>query len=129
MDNLPLELYHNIFSYADIYDLFNLRLLNKKFKLILSHYRIKELIVFNPQSVFNLSEQSRFPSQHRNFVRYKSVWFNSDRPKNFLNLVDESKAFLLKNPADSPLFSLKFLRRLKVDHFKGRSTFILQDAN
>lgn len=102
-----------ILNYVDIADLFNLRLLNKKFNYIVSQYRIQELTVFNPEAIPRKRRFGRVTSG-RDFVYYKSIWFSSNLPKNFLHLVDKSKLFLLKNPAESPLFSLAFLKRLKV---------------
>ena len=111
-------MYCSLFNYLDHHDLFNLRLLSKKFNYIVSQYRIDELILFNPAEVMNRRSPYSLQSQHSDFVRYKSIWFASDRPKNFMRLVDESKTFLLKNPSSSPLFILKFLKRLKLDRFK-----------
>lgn len=110
MDGLPLELYESIFGYLDIGDLFTVRLLNKKFNYIVSQCRIQELAVFNPETVHRADRYRENPE----FVPYKSNWFSSNRPKDFLRLVDGSKLFLLKNPVESSLFTLKFLKRLKV---------------
>ena len=112
MESLPLELYSILFSYVDINDLFSLRLLNKNFNYIVSQYRIEELVVFDSW-IFKITRRY-FRRQAR--CTGKSNWFFRNLPKNYLRLVDTTELFILKEPAHSALFCLKFLKRLKVDY-------------
>ena len=103
---LPLELYQEIFEYLDIEELLNIRLVNKKCKEIIQHFKIRELI-------FDAS------------FKYKYNWYFSNRSTLMNNVIKESKLFMLKNS----LFNLEFLRRLKIDCLKDNSKISLKDIN
>lgn len=94
MDQLPVEVYQYIFKYLEIVDLFDLRLVNKRFNNIVSEFSVKELIF-------------------QTGYKFRYNWAFSRRPINYLNVIPAAKQFVLR----SGLFRCKGLRYLKISQF------------
>ena len=92
MNNLPVEIYHNIFQFLNLNDLLNLRLVSKRIEFILKGYRIKELNIYN--------------ANERSAIQKKSWWFTN---QSIEHSIDTSKLLLMK----SSLFNIK-LKRLRI---------------
>lgn len=108
MDKLPVELYQEIFEYLEFGELFDLRLVNKRLNGIISLFRVKELI---------------FENGHK----YRYNWSFSRQPINYLNVLPNSKQFILRDSwfDTCGLRSLKIslsgnrYRRVKLSHINS----------
>lgn len=101
IDSLPINIYHNhLFSYLDLDDIMNLRLLNQRFNLIVKSYEIEELSFLDHSIDYYINH------------KYKDNWFSTTKSTKRRNLIDSSKLSLLKNPSTN-LLDLKFLRILQ----------------
>ena len=97
MDALPVELYQEIFVYLELADVFNLRLVNKRLKGVVSLYRVKELI---------------FETGYK----YRYNWSFNRQPINYLNVLPSAKQFILR----SAWFDTCGLRSLKISLARHR---------
>lgn len=110
LDKIPIEFYHNhLFSYLDIKDLSNLKLVSKNFKKIIESYDILELSVLDDFS--NASS--------------KENWFSTTKSTKLTNLVYSSISYVPKNSSNNFLN----LRHLRINFYgpinlKYLSTFI-----
>jgi len=95
-DNLPFEIFAEIFSYLDLNDLFNFRLVCKQMNQIVHNYRPKEL----------------------NFVDSTDVWFYENRPIDLKSKLDSFKVFIL----NFSIFDISCLKHLKIS-LNGRNKF------
>lgn len=105
---LPIEIFHEICQYLDVYELLELKIVCKKLYFIVKEFKIKELI-------FNFSDNCS-----------KDIWFFTNRPLNFKFNLENSKLFLLRTYRDNLVNNLK---RLKIRQLDDKSCISLVDVN
>lgn len=97
--NLPVDILHfYIFDYLDLDDVFKLKLVSKKFRLIVQSYDINELSFYNVKSSCN-----------EKYYEYKGYWRSMNKSTKLRNQLDSSKLPMLTNALDN-LTNLKYLR-------------------
>lgn len=112
-NSLPLELYHYLFDYLDLDDIYTFRLVNKKFYQIAKSYDIKELSFINHRSDYYI------------YYVYKDNWFTTTRSTKRRYFFDFIKLSMLKNPT-SNILNIKFLR---IRGSQPYSSFKIEDLN
>lgn len=103
LDNLPIEVYHfYLFSYLDIDDILDLRLISKNFYRIIKSYDIKELSFFRDDliPIYSIDRKN---------------WFTTTKSTKHKSRLAISKLFLLKKPSKN-LLNLKYLTIKDFDH-------------
>ena len=111
LNNLPFELYETILEYLDLNELLNVRLLNRRFKLVVSEFRIKELIFRDLKK--------------RLCVQHKDNWFHLNKPQNCHAIIDISRIKLLS----SSIFKIQNLKRLFISELGINGTINLDNVN
>ena len=93
LNNLPLELYQEIFEYHNLNDLANFKILNKRFNFIISKFRIKELCFKNK------------------YEKERSIWRLINKTVNHNYIVHRSKSFIL----NESIFNFQYLKWLRIN--------------
>ena len=106
MNQLPYELFSFILQHCDIDDLFNVRLVSKKFNSVVSDFKPRELVFDNA-------------------FKYMYNWWWTNERIEFNCVLDTSRLFLLS----SSIVNLSCLKRLILDGKNRNYQFQLEDLN
>jgi hypothetical protein len=97
IDGEYTPIYEVILSYLNIRDLFNLSLVNKKFKLIVNNYEIKEIQILNLFEFANSNEKinvnyfyTNRSSDYKNLIYYQFINYRTNKIMNSSSILNSS---------------------------------------